>query len=68
MMFLDEHSKSQLHSSLEVFTVNGTGGGDYMSGEIFTVKNLETNAIYWLVNYSQKPVINSTSVQNIHCA
>ena len=39
-----------------------------MSGEIFTVKNLETNAFYWLVNYSQKPVINSTSVQNIHYA
>ena len=46
MMFLDEHSKSQLGSSLEVFTVNGVRGGDYMSGEIFNVNDLEINALY----------------------
>ena len=68
MGFLSEHSKSQFHSSLELLAVNAAQRGDYISGEIFSVNDIEINALYRSVNYSRKSMINPTSIQNIHYA
>lgn len=46
MEFLNEYTKSQFQSSLEVLAANGAQKGDYIAGEIFNVNDLEINARY----------------------